>query len=91
MNTIYTVETGEYSDHTIHGFCTSLDEARKVAEQVLRRYRDMYMQPEDDPISEYDVYHWPRVFSNRANVLCSYVVGLYPIRVKWCERDPVAA
>jgi len=76
---IYTVETGEYSDHTIHGFCTTLEEAARVAQQWLdsRGY-------EDEPRPN-DCYSWPFVYENPTNTLVGYANQAK--RVRWCAAD----
>jgi len=90
VNVIYTVETGEWSDHTIHAFCTTLEEAKRCAAAVWAKHREDYYI-EDDEVTEHigDNYRWPRVFENAANTLRSYLfTDLHPKRVKWCDEDP---
>ncbi len=92
---IYTVETGEYSDHTIHAFCTSLDEAKRKCAEVVELYkREMCFDDdeEDEPVTP-DSYGWPRLFENRVNVIVSHYAENMRASVrqlKWCAADPVA-
>ncbi len=81
---IYTVESGEYSDHCIHGFCTTLEEAQKIARAVLAKRKQDYGHD-----VEPGYYDWPVVFANPVNVPCSYLLCGREIaeRVKWCDED----
>lgn len=88
---IWTVETGAYSDHTIHAFCTSEAEAIRQAEQVLTRKR-AELGLEEESISEHDI---PEIYRNPTDALLDSWVstdGAKPERVYWhpLEERPAA-
>jgi hypothetical protein len=83
---IYTVEHGEYSDHQVHGFCTSVEEAGAVARAYLAKRAKEYREDEREYLTP-GSYNWPKVFRNPVNTPVSYMFGEKAVRVKWCEED----
>lgn len=84
MKVIFTVETGEYSDHHIWGFCASLAHAQAIAATVVQRYEDDFDDERGSlgPLSQ----RWPRVYSNPVGELIGHGFA-EPSRVKWCDKD----
>ena len=85
IDVLFTVECGEYSDHHIHGFYTSLEGAKVAAAKIVKDYEDNvlnnYTSEEDRESMSTASDRWPKVFSNPTNIEAT------PTRVKWCDRD----
>ncbi len=78
IEVIYTVETGQYSSHTIEAFCTTVDEARRVAARVFEKQNQIY---------ECSINSWgsPVIYANPVNTLDGFAR-----RIRWHKDENIA-